>query len=60
MLRRLEEDVPLLSIRVKDLTPQYQNSAKSFAAGMIEQVRAELEKLLQEKTSWNAANHAQD
>jgi hypothetical protein len=55
LLRMLEEDAPLLSIRVADLTPEHQHSAKSFAAQILEQTRAELKRLLQEKTNWSAA-----
>ena len=49
-LRWLEEDASLLSGRVKDLSPERQKLAKSFAASMIDQTRAELERLLQERT----------
>jgi hypothetical protein len=46
-LRRFEEDIPLLDMRVKELSVERQESARRFAAAMIEQTRAELEKLLQ-------------
>lgn len=49
-LQRLEEDVPLLAMRVKDLSPERQVSAKRFAASMIDHTRAELERLLEERT----------
>ncbi len=48
-LRWLEEDVPLLAMRVKDLSPDRQNQAKHFAASMIDHTRAELERLVQER-----------
>ena len=32
LVRMLEQDVPLLAIRVAELTPEYQQSAKSHAA----------------------------
>ena len=49
-LRWLEEDASLLSLRVRDLSPERQRVAKSFAASMIDQTRAELDRLLQERT----------
>jgi hypothetical protein len=52
-LRRLEEDAPLLAMRVKDLSPERQRAAKSFAARMIGEVRAELDRLVQERTQEN-------
>jgi hypothetical protein len=48
-LRRLESDMPLLHMRVKELSTERQASAKRFAAAMIDQTRAELERLLQEQ-----------
>jgi hypothetical protein len=47
-LRWLEEDVPLLNLRVKDLSPERQKIAKRFAARMIDHTRAELERLMEE------------
>lgn len=47
-LRWLEEDVPLLNQRVKDLSPERQKIAKRFAARMIDHTRAELERLMEE------------
>lgn len=49
-LRWLEEDASLLSLRVRDLSPERQKVAKSFAASMIDQTRAELERLMQERS----------
>jgi hypothetical protein len=43
---------PLLAIRVKDLTPERQTAAKNYAARLTEQTRAEIEKLLREKSAW--------
>lgn len=48
-LRRLEEDVPLLAMRVKELSAERQILAKNFASSMIEQARAELERLVKER-----------
>lgn len=49
LLRRLEEDQPLLAMRVADLEWEHQESAKSFVAEMMAQTRAELEKLKQQQ-----------
>jgi hypothetical protein len=48
-LRWLEEDASLLSMRVRDLSPERQSVAKGFAASMIDQTRAELDRLMQER-----------
>jgi hypothetical protein len=48
-LQRLEDDARLVAMRVKDLSPERQSSAKSFAASMIDHTRAELERLVQER-----------
>lgn len=49
-LRWFEEDVPLLNMRVKDLSNERQESARKFAAAMIDQTRAELERLLRQQS----------
>ncbi len=54
LLRMLEQDVQLLEFRVAELTPEHQQSAKSYAAKLTAHTRAELEKLLQEKSHWDA------
>jgi hypothetical protein len=48
-LRSFEEDIPLLNMRVKELSPERQRSARQFAAALIDQTRAELKRLLQER-----------
>ena len=48
-LRWFEEDIPLLNMRVKELSQERQESARKFAAAVIDQTRAELERLLQEQ-----------
>lgn len=48
-LRRLEEDVPLLAMRVRDLPAERQQSATQFAVSLIGQARVELDKLLELK-----------
>lgn len=47
-LQWFEEDIPLLNARVKELSQERQESARKFAAAVIEQTRAELERLLRE------------
>jgi hypothetical protein len=48
-LRWFEEDIPLLNMRVKELSAERQEAARKFAAAVIQQTRAELEKLLQQR-----------
>ncbi|MGA9304423.1 MAG: hypothetical protein WBW31_03350 [Candidatus Sulfotelmatobacter sp.] len=48
-LRWFEEDIPLLNMRVKDLSAERQKSARQFAAALISQTRAELNRLLEEQ-----------
>jgi hypothetical protein len=48
-LRWFEEDMPLLNMRVKDLSAERQRSARQFAAALISQTRAELHRLLDEQ-----------
>jgi hypothetical protein len=50
-LRWFEDDIPLLNQRVKELSPERQESAKKFAAAVIDQTRVELERLLREQPS---------
>jgi hypothetical protein len=48
-LRWFEEDMPLLDLRVKELSAERQESARQFAAALIDQTRAELQRLLQQQ-----------
>jgi hypothetical protein len=48
-LRWFEDDIPLLNMRVKELSKERQESARQFAAAVIDQTRAELERLLREQ-----------
>ncbi len=48
-LRWFEEDIPLLNMRVKELSKDRQDSARNFAAMMIARTRAELDRLLQQQ-----------
>jgi hypothetical protein len=45
-LRWFEEDIPLLNMRVKELSKERQESARKFAAAVIDETRAELRRLL--------------
>ena len=45
-LRWLEDDIPLLNMRVKDLSKERQDSARRFATAIIDETRAELQRLL--------------
>jgi hypothetical protein len=49
-LRWFEEDIPLLNLRVKDLSAEGQRSARQFAAAVVSQTRAELDRLLEEQS----------
>jgi vacuolar-type H+-ATPase subunit D/Vma8 len=62
LLRMLEQDAPLLAIRVAPLTKEYQQSAQNYARELTAQARAELAKLLEEKSNWVPADprHAAD
>jgi hypothetical protein len=48
-LRRFEQDIPLLNMRVKDLSAERQRSARQFAEALVSQTRAELDRLLAEE-----------
>jgi ribosomal protein L1 len=49
LLRRLEEDQPLLAVRVAELGREHQESAKQFAAQLVHETRAELQRLIEKK-----------
>jgi len=57
-LRWFEEDIPLLNMRVKELSSERQDLARKFAEAVIKQTRAELERLLQQESS--AAGEVQE
>jgi hypothetical protein len=48
-LQWFEQDIPLLNMRVKELSPERQASARKFAAALIDQTRAELRRLLEQQ-----------
>jgi hypothetical protein len=47
-LRWFEDDIALLDMRVKMLSKERQETARKFAAAVIDETRAELERLLRE------------
>jgi hypothetical protein len=51
LLRMMEQDAPLLAVRVAALTPEHQNSAMSYAELLRRRARLELESLMQERTA---------
>jgi len=53
-LRWFEQDIPLLNMRVKELSQERQESARKFAAAVIDETRAELERLLRERPAETA------
>ena len=54
LLRMLEQDAPLLAVRVAPLTAERQQSAKEYAAQLTAHARAELEKLVEEGLLWDS------
>lgn len=51
LLRMLEQDAPLLDMRVAALAPEQQKSAKNYAQELRNRARMELETLLQERVA---------
>lgn len=50
-LQWFEDDIRLLNMRVKELSKERQDSARRFAAAVIQQMRAELERLRLERAA---------
>jgi hypothetical protein len=48
-LRWFEQDMPLLNLRVRELSKESQDSARKFASAVLDQTRAELARLLKEQ-----------
>ncbi len=48
-MRQWGGSVPCLACRVKDLSAERQKSARQFAAALVSQARAELDRLLEEQ-----------
>lgn len=49
LLRMIEQDAPLLAVRVSPLSRECQESAKSHAHSLAALTRAELQRLMKEK-----------
>ena len=45
----IEEDAPLLAVRVAPLSAERQKSAKSYVQRLVERTQAEIKELLEEK-----------
>ena len=58
LVKMLEQDAPLLAVRVAELTPEYQQSAKSHAALVAACARTELQRLLAEVSKGTSAKRA--
>lgn len=54
LLRMIEDDAPLLAVRVAPLSRERQESAKSYARELAALTRAEIRKLMKEKDSADA------
>jgi len=55
-LRLIEEDAPLLAVRLAPLSAERQKSAKSYVQRLAERTRLELKELLEEKTLTGVAD----
>jgi hypothetical protein len=58
LVRMLEQDAPLLAVRIAPLSPERQESTKSYAAGLAAHARAELKRLMDEKAFVEAGDHS--
>lgn len=54
LLRMIENDEPLLAVRIAPLSSERQKSAKSYARELAALTRAEIRKLMKEKDSADA------
>ncbi len=54
LLRMLEEDAPLLAVRVAELTPEHRYAAQSYAAELTALARAELDRLREQVYFWDS------
>jgi len=53
LIRMMEQDAPLLAMRVAGLSPERQKLAQDYADRLKARARAELEKLIQEESLWD-------
>lgn len=58
LVRWLEEDAPLLDIRVASLTQERQQATKDFASKLAASARQELERLRLQSALWDANDRA--
>jgi len=58
LVRLLEDDAPLLDLRVASLAPECQRATKDFASKLTATARAELARLQQEMPLWDANDHS--
>ena len=56
LLRMIEDDAPLLEMRVSSLSREHQESAKSHAMLLADLTRAEIKKLRKEKAKTDRAD----
>ena len=54
LLRMIEEDAPLLAVRVAPLSAERQRSAKSYVQRLADRTRAEIKELLEERDLWGS------
>jgi hypothetical protein len=54
LLRMIEEDAPLLNVRVAPLSNEHQRAARLHAERLAQITRAEIKRLLEEKDSIDA------
>jgi len=54
LLRMLEEDAPLLAMRVAPLTAERQRTAQEYAAQLRARTRAELQRLIEQVSFWDS------
>jgi len=63
LVRMLEQDAPLLAMRLAPLSRERQDSAKTYAAELVSRARAELKRLREEKAFYEVVEsgpHAAD
>jgi hypothetical protein len=56
LLQMIEQDAPLLAVRVAPLSSERQESAKSFAQSLAALTRAELQRLIKEKATTESSD----
>jgi hypothetical protein len=57
LLRLIEEDEPLLAVRLAPLSAEGQKSAKSYVQRLVERTQAEIEELQEQKNLSGTAEH---